>query len=240
MIIREDDHYIRDKADREEFVSRGLAFQGVYHLRFSYQTTPERTDAYLKKLHEYDNDAIARDRFLEETFRERSGLMLSVMEKIAEKFPTHQFYKDGRNATPYASDSWDFFFWCNSRKCSDGYHRDYTYFTLSPNKDHHTPEQQSADIERLLSFLRETCADLDWLDVAVQLDVRYDEPKIAAAVSEAVPRLNGVKCSWHDMDGKVVVTERGVFFVKKYARTRGYKLDDNDVLRLAWKFCKAG
>ena len=234
MRIWEDDHYIKNDDSRELFISHGLAYIGVYHLRFSWKTTPEKNEAYLTRLHKLDGDAPARDRFLEENFLERNAQMRAVMEKIADSFPTHQFYKDERNI-PYASGLWDLFFWCNHRKLSDGDHSDYTSFTLSLNNEYQTPEHRSEVLERLKDFLVDNFSELDSLYVAIQLYTYYFDDKIAAAAQDVIPKLSGVSCSWHGMDGKVVTTERGTFFKKKYARTRGYLLKDGDILRIAWK-----
>lgn len=234
MNIWEDDHYIKNDGDRELFISHGLAYNGVYHLRFSWKTTPERNKPYLDQLEKFKDNAAARDKFLEENFRERNAQMRAVMEKIAENFPTHQFYKDERNI-PYISGLWDLFFWCNNRKLSDGNHSDYTYFTLSFNNEYQTLEHRSEVLEHLKVFLTENFSDLDYLDVAIQLCTYYFEDKIKTAAQEAIPKLSGAPCSWRGMDGKVITTERGTFFKKKYARTRGYRLQDGDILRIAWK-----
>ena len=196
MRIWEDDYYVKD-SDREDFISHGLAFASVYHLRFQYVTTPESDD----------------ERPV------RSQKMFRIMEKIAEKFPTYQFRED-ENKIPYSSDKWALFFWCNGAKFDGVYQDDYTYFTLGLNKDYHTRERQKEVLESLLAFLRENFSDLDYLDVAVQLDTHYDDGKIASEAARVKPLLDGVRCSWHDMDGKIVTTDRGTFFVKKYSSAK--------------------
>ena len=62
-----------------------------------------------------------------------------------------------------------------------------------------------------------------------------DDKKIAEGAKAALSSLVGKKCTYGHMDGKIVETERGVFFVKKYAKSKGYKLSESDVLRLSWQ-----
>lgn len=232
MNIWEDFSYLRNYKGHEEFISRGLARRGVYWIRFEYKATPGEIAERQKRLAELDNQN-ERERYTNSVACVRNAAMASVMEKISEHFTTYQ-YKDGRSIKVYASDEWELFFWCNYAEINGVRQRDYRYFTLAPNKYQHTLEREAEVIDRLLAFLRENFADTEALDVAVQYEVRYDDVAIALAAQEAAERYHAHHCTWRGMEGKLVKLESGVWFMKKRARTRGYQLDNKDVLLIAW------
>lgn len=231
MNIWEDFSYLQHYKGHEEFISRGLARRGVYHIRFDYKPTPKEIAEDQRRLVELD-DKDERDRYTNSIAWGRNFVMSEVMLEISKHFTIYQYKKD--SGIKYDSDEWEFFFWCNYSQINGSCQRDYRYFTLAPNKRQYTSEREAEVIDRLLTFLRENFADIEGLDVAVQYDVRYDDAAIALAAREAAERYHAHRCTWHGMEGKLVKLENGVWFMKKRARTRGYQLDDQDVLLIAW------
>lgn len=231
MNINHDRSYI--DASSLDFVQRGYAIEDLHSLRIRFEYTEEEKQA---------NKAFADSHTNEEwntrcadMAQIRSNAMRPVMEALGRKFVCYQFEPDC--GVDYSSDKWDLFFWCNDFYQTTGGKfsgRDYSYITLTFN-DRMTADQRLDVCNRVLKFLVDRFEDHIHLSVVVQYKVTMDDKKIAEDAKAALPSLVGQKCTYGHMDGKIVETERGVFFVKKYARTRGYQLSDSDVLRLSWK-----
>jgi len=229
MRIWHDRSYIFSEG--RELISRGYAQEDIYSVRFSFLYT----DAEREANREFARTHTDEERNLDNlrAAKHRSAAMLPVMEAIAEEFVCDQF----KEHLPYNSDAWDLFFWCGPfRSVSPAYclqGRDYSYFTLSTNKS--VPiEKRKETCERLLQLVTEKFSDHPNLDVAVQYDVLLDEKRISAEAEAALPHLMKANCSYNGEAGRVVQGGNGVFFLRKRARKYGYRLQNTDLLRLAW------
>ena len=231
MNIIHDRSYI--DASSLDFVQRGYAIEDLHSLRIRFEYTEEEKNANKAFADSHTNDEWnAR---CVDMAQIRSNAMRPVMEALGRKFVCYQFEPDC--GVDYSSDKWDLFFWCNDFYQTTGGKfsgRDYSYFTLTFN-ERMTADQRLDVCNRVLAFLVDRYEDYTHLSVAVQYKVMMDDKKIEEDAKAALPSLVGQKCTYGHMDGKIVETERGIFFVKKYARNKGYKLSDSDVLRLSWK-----
>lgn len=231
MDIKHDRSYIDTSS--LEFVQRGYAIEDLHSLRLRFEYTEEEKKA---------NKAYADTHSVEEwnmrcgdMAKARSDAMLPVAEALAKKFVCYQYEPDC--GADFRSDKWDLFFWCNDFYQTTGGQfsgRDYSYFTLTFN-ERMTADQRLDVCNRALEFLVDQFGDHTHLSVAVQYKITMDDKKIAEGAKAVAPSLIGHKCAYGHMDGKIVETERGVFFAKKYAKTRGYQLSDSEVLRLSWQ-----
>jgi len=231
MNINHDKSYI--SASSMDLVQRGYAIEDLHSIRFRYEYTEEEKQA--NKAFADTNTHEEWSAYCDDAMQIRSNAMRSIMEALARKFVCYQFEPDC--GVDYRSDKWDLYFWCNNFYQTTGGKfsgRDYSYFTLTFN-DRMTAEQRFDVCNRVLAFLIDRYEDHIHLSVAVQYKATMDDQKIAEDAKAALPSLVGRKCTYGHMDGKIVKTECGVFFVKKYARTRGYRLSDSDVLQLSWK-----
>lgn len=231
MNINHDRSYINQSS--LVFVDRGYAAQDLYQLRIRYEYTEEEKQANsdFAKSHSREEWSARCD----DAVQIRSNAMRPIMEALGRKFVCYQFEPDC--GVPYDSDKWDLFFWCGDFYQSTGGKfsgRDYSHFTLSFN-NRMTAEQRKEVCKRVLDFLSERYADNIHLNVAVQYTITMDEQKIADDAKAVLPSLVGQKCTYGNMEGKIIETECGVFFMKKYARSKGYKLSDTDILRMSWK-----
>ena len=233
MNINHDRSYI--DASSLDFVQRGYAIEDLHSLRIRFEYTEEEKQANRECAERLSDDREAWGAHCRDAAQMRSNAMRPVMEALGRKFVCYQFEPDC--GVDYGSDKWDLFFWCNDFYQTTGGKfsgRDYSYFTLTFN-ERMTAEQRLDVCNRVLAFLVDRFEDHIHLSVSVQYKVTMDDKKIAEDAKAALPSLVGQKCTYGHMDGKIVESERGAFFVKKYARTRGYQLSDSDVLRLSWK-----
>lgn len=231
MTILHDKSYI--SPFQKLLIERGYATEDFHSLRISFQYTEDEMKANREYAESHTQDEWASE-CIEWSIR-RSDEIQPVMEAIAEKFTCYQYEPDC--AIPFCSTDWELYFWCGDLyQKTDGKEsgRDYSYCTLSFN-DRMTTQQRTEILDRVLAFLTENFSDMIHLHIAVQYDTVTDDTKITEDANAALPSLFGKRCTYGGMDGKIVQTANGVFFMKKYARTKGYKLTDTDILRISWK-----
>lgn len=217
----------------QELIQQGYAVEDLHSLRLSFEYTGEEmranSDYYAShSREEWDARCVSAAQM-------RSADMFPVIEALSREFVCYQYDYDKDLATPYASDQWELFFWCNdfsttTRGAISG--RDYSYFTLSFN-ELMTTEQRRAICNRAIQFLTERFGSHPHLKVVVQYSVKRDDQKIADDAKAALPAMVGKKCVYSGMEGKIVQTEIGVFFMKKYAKKCGYPLSDLDILAIS-------
>lgn len=231
MTINHDKTYITDS---EMFLlERGYAVEDLHSFRIEFRYTEDE----MKANKEYA-DQYSQDEWTTECIKwgiERSHEIQPVMEAIAEKFVCYQYEPDC--PIPYRSTDWELYFWCGDLyNKTDGKEsgRDFSYFTLSFN-ERMTTQQRMEIRDRVLAFLIENFSDMIHLCVTVQYTTTTDEQKLTEDAKAVLPGLLGKRCTYGRMEGKIVQTANGVFFMKKYARTKGYRLTDTDILRISWK-----
>lgn len=229
MNLHDDRTYM--SAEDNLFISRGYAAEDLHSIRMQFRYTGKQLEAYAKAK---EARSIPVDD-MEKRAAERSNYIHEVLESIASKFVCYQYGDDKQ--LKFDSTDWDLFFWCNSfdgnLQSLCGQH-DYGYVTLTFNKKH-TPEQRHEICEAFCNFLASNFSDRENLQVAVQYTTRYFEDKIKAATDPLLQKLNGKKCSHGGMDGKIAVNDNGVFFAKKYAKNKGYRLSPTEIMQFCWK-----
>lgn len=212
-------------------IQSGFAKDDIYSIRLSFSYTKEEQAAYRERIKV--QSALERNRDVAREAQRRSDAILAVVKSIAEHFICYQFDKDANVAY---GEKWDLFFWCN-----DFYNtaqefklsgRDYSYVTLTLN-DRCSVADRQALCARVLDLLTSQFSTHSNLDVAVQHSVWLDQERIDETVEQALPRLMEVPCSYAGMEGKIVQTQTGVFFVKKRCRKRGYRLSTTSLLAMA-------
>lgn len=231
MTIIHDKTYI--SPSQKLLIERGYAVEDIHSLRIGFQYTEDEMRANMEYAKSHTQEEWTSE-CIEWGVR-RSDEIQPVMEAIAEQFICYQYEPDC--AIPFRSTDWELFFWCGDLyNKTDGKEsgRDYSYFTLSFN-DWMTTQQRMEILDRALAFLKENFSDMIHLHVAVQYGATTDDDKIMTDANAILPALLGKKCTYGRMEGKIVQTSNGVFFMKKYARTKGYKLTDTDILRISWK-----
>lgn len=209
MIIKHDKSY----CNSEDLVARGFAVEDIYSLRFGWVMTGE-------------------------PINERDEAMHTIVDEISAIYRIYQ-YKGHRPAV-YSRDGngWDLFFWCNVRQVDGEYRRDYSYFTLTFN-EFMSPEQRREILDGVMRYLgNKHCMDNPNLIVTVQYKHLLLQERMAEEVKKVLPSVVNQPAVYAGMEGKVIQTENGVFFKKKYARTRGYSLSNSDILRISWKLEK--
>lgn len=167
--------------------------------------------------------------------RQRNRIMKSVMDAIGDRFSCYQ-YNVPRDAK-YDSPDWALFFWCRpATKDEDvfGDGRDYSYFTLTINPLY-APEKRQEICDQVIQLLNMKYAGLSNLYFTVQYATLLDNRRITDDAARLAPALNGRKWTYHGQDGKLVYTQRGLSFMRKYAKRKGYLLDATDILQIAWE-----
>ena len=157
---------------------------------------------------------------------------------LARNFRVYQY--DDKESVPYGSD-WDLFFWCNGfettmRGLLTG--RDYSYFTMSFNAGHGHERRQKIH-DRAMRIL-DLFADDENLEVAVQYTAIADDDRIRRDAALAVPAIAGRNCTYSGMEGRLETNGEHLYFRKKRARTRLYRLTDAEILSLSWRLAADG
>lgn len=111
--------------------------------------------------------------------------------------------------------------------------RDYSYFTLTFNEAH-LPEERKKVCAFALQLLKDKFGDSPNLSVTVQYTATLDEKKIRQAAEQMLPNLLKRKCVYREMTGRIKQTSKGVFFMKKHAKSRGYLLSPASILQIGW------
>lgn len=229
MTVNYDKSYL--PAGYERFVSRGCAAEDIYHLRFNFCYTDAQRDENRR-----EHDTLPEDAWRErhrQACETNNTFMHKVMATIAQQFICYQYDKEQERKINYDSNQWDLFFWCSHWTKESGLTgRDYTYFTLGINKAN-TVEQNAELCKELLELLERAFGDSENLDVAIQYCLRWDEERLANDAKLAAKKLVGKRVSFYGMDGRLVESNGKVYFMKKYAKSKGCLVDDSDLIRFA-------
>ena len=220
-------------AEDEEFISRGYAVDDLFCVRISYEYAGSQKQENRKSAKKMTsaqwNDLCA------EAAQCKSDYIFPVMEAISEAFPCYQY--DSSSGLQYESPAWELFFWCNDLSTTTQGKitgRDYSYITLSFNALH-DPNRHKEICSRLLGFLTERFSELDNLSIAVQHRAHFLDEKINQEAAELAAKYAGAKCRYRNMDGRLIYTGNNVFFMKKWARSCGYKVSPREILRISWE-----
>lgn len=249
MTINHDRSYINHKS--LELARHGYGHERVRNFRFQFTYTEAERAENLNRPGPSDMSAEAWNKVCSEFAQRRNACMKRVMEAIAAKHWCYQYDKD-RDLEQFRSDGWDLFFWCNDfpntmRGSMSG--RDYSYFTLNFNNAQ-TEEKQREVYDSTMEILKQFQED-DHIEVAVQYEIVLDEKKIEADAAEIAKNLIGKPCQYtatneifnlttEPMDGRIVEANGQYYFMKKRARSRGYLLDNKDILQIFWNMKQAG
>lgn len=166
--------------------------------------------------------------------QQRNRIMKAVMDTIADRFPCYQY--NVPRGMKYHSQDWSLFFWC--RDLPPTGERDYSYITLSFNS-HHTREQQQEICNQVLGLISERFSTMDSLEVTLQYAAFLDKEKISRDAAQAAPALDGEQCVYCHHAGRLVYVQDNLYFMKKYAKRKGYLLAPADVLRMKWQLSAA-
>lgn len=230
MRIWHDRSYIGE--DSKLLIERGFAAEDLYSLRLSFNYTEEERAEYRRFVETHTAEERNADNAKEA--RRRSDAIYEVVKAVAKEFVCYQF--DHELEMRYDDARWDLFFWCNNfHNTMHGYGltgRDYSYVTLTFN-ERHSPAQRQAVCDRVLELIQREFPNHPNLDLAIQHDVQIDQKKLDDTVSAVLPNLLNRPCTYARMEGKVVQTSKGIFFLKKRARKYGYRLSQVDLLRLS-------
>lgn len=222
MNISHDRSYIAPTS--EKWCTRGYAQMDLYSLRIQYVYTEEQQAQRRSSTpHSLALDA-----------QNRNAVMAPIMAAIAEKFVCYQ-YKD--TSTPYRSECWDLFFWCND--FSNTLHgcglfgRDYSHFTLTFNEKQ-SVEKHIETCRRLLEFMEQHFLDNPNLDIVVQHCVRFDDEKLHQDASKLKAYLDGHPYTFNGKAGRLLQNNGVLLFRPKYSKRKFYRMTDTEILDLCW------
>lgn len=223
MEITHDRSYI-DRSSLE-FIARGYGIEDLYSLRFQFVCTA------VERARNQATPGIN----VTQTAQEKNRAMKPVMEAVAAEFACYQY--DPNLEYDYNSPDWDLFFWCNDLYMTTGGKlsgRDYSYFTLSFNKAQ-TPEERRKVCTLVLQLLNDRFGNSPSFSVTVQYTATLDEQKIRQTAEQMLPGLLKRKCVYHELTGRLKQTSEGVFFMKKHAKNRGYRLSPASIVQIGWE-----
>lgn len=215
-----------------QWFTKGYAKEDVCSLclQFLYTEEEQAANCQFRASHT-DEEWMQRVR---KTSEERSAWMESVMDSIAQKFICYQYDKD--DPTPYDSNRWEFFFWCNHfQSFLDLSGRDYSYITLSFN-ERQTVDQRMELCQRVLEFLRSRFQEHPNLNVTVKYAAWFNDRKIHAAIKHITPQLQGRRYVRDQKEGKLFLQDDVLLFKPKYAKKYVYRLSPSEILALGWEF----
>lgn len=223
MNISHDRSYIAPTS--EKWIARGYAKPDFDSLRIQYVYTQEQQ----AECRSITPQGLALDA------QSRNAVMAPIMAAIAEKFVCCQ-YKD--SLTPYRSECWDLFFWCND--FSNTLHgcglsgRDYSYFTLTFNENQ-AAEKRAETCQQLLEFMEQHFHDNPNLDVVVQHCVRFDEERLHQDAEKMMRYLDGHTYMFNGKEGRLLLKNGVLLFRPKYSKRKFYRMTDTEILDLCWE-----
>lgn len=178
MIIKFDRSYI--SAGTRELIERGYAREELDKLVFRFEYTEEERTQNREMAVKLSPEAWAAS--ADRAARRRSEMMEPVMRSIAGEFVCYQY--DHEEKLAFRSAKWDLFFHCNALNISNASTagRDYSYFTLSFNREH-TVEHRMEICGRVIRLLQERFAAHPNLRVSVQYMGLLDTEKSAVSFS---------------------------------------------------------
>ena len=215
--------------DWERWAKKGLAQESVYSLRFVYLFTQADREKERQMLAGKSDEE--RVQLEADIVNARDDFMKRVAERVASTFICYNF---DPNEEPARFDNvrWELYFWCNHFQDYPG-RRDYSYFTLTFNRSH-PPKWRLALCKRVLAFLEQHYGQNPNLNVAVQYTTYYDEDRIHMEALRVRDQELNKRCTWQGMAGKLVFNGERVLFMKRYARSKAYRVSDFDVLNIYW------
>ena len=219
-------------AGTRELIERGYAREELDKLVFRFEYTEEERIQNREMAVKLSSEVWAAS--ADRAARRRSEMMEPVMKSIAGEFVCYQY--DHEEKLALRSTKWDLFFHCNALNVlnASAAGRDYSYFTLSFNREH-TVEQRMEICGRVIRLLQERFAAHPNLHISVQYMGLLDTEKIRRFIQRALPSMDGKRCSYHGWEGRLVLVEDSIFFMKKRAKTRGYRLTPDEALLISLK-----
>ena len=155
--------------------------------------------------------------------------MRDAMDEIDSKLIMYQYNKN--RSLSYNSGSWSLFFWC--RYDNDRDELDMSYCTLTVNTKL-SSEAAELVVSETVKVLDEKFSAVPDVYVTVFDGIVRDCNHIEDEARRLSPAIIGKAATYRGMDGKIVSTRSGLAFLKKRARTRGYILQPEELLQLAW------
>lgn len=152
-----------------------------------------------------------------------------AMDEIDSKLTMYQYNKN--RSLSYNNGNWSLFFWC--RYDNDRDELDMSYCTLTVNTNL-SPEEAELVVSETVKVLDEKFSAVPEVYVTVFDGVVKDCNRIEDEARRLSPAIIGRPATYRGMDGKIVATRSGLAFLKKRARTRGYILQAEELLQLAW------
>ena len=212
-----------------EFVSRGYAEDDLFSVNINFEYTEEQRAENAKTAKTMTPEQWSAHCTV--AMQRKSAYIFPVMEAIAQNFVCYQYEKG--HGPKHESPDWELFFWCGN--FSDGLcGRDYSHIRLNFNDRHETSRHKEI-CNRLLVLMAERFSDLDNLSVAVQHRTHFFDDKINREAAELAKGFGGMKSSYRGMSGRFLCSADGLLFVKKYARSRGYKVSPREILKMSWE-----
>lgn len=231
------------KATGDDLIRHGYAEKHPHEITVRFNRTPEQLRADTT---DHDLYNIVCNEY-----------MALYMGRIAKKARCYQY--EDKESLPY-EDDWDLFFYHDSgenKARSPLSKMDYFYFTLTFNK-RHPKKRKEAILAMVISVLEEYEIEGEGTHVTICYIAQEDKEKIRKDAEAIAPTLIG-KCVQYKsglslllnpvsafsglptppMEGRVVRANGQYYFMKKRARTRGYLLDDEDILRIFWSLEEA-
>lgn len=219
--IAKDDHLL---------ISHGYAEDQIAQIRILFEYTDEQKEENLRNL---GCDGKDKDAYLREDYRMRGEYMYPIISRLAEEFRLYQFTPD--DTIRYDSGDWDLFFWCNrlENTAASLYMKgnDYSYMTLDFNA-RHTDEEQLAVYNRLMEFVQREFADRQNLRVVFCHFTRVFNKKLSADIPRMISTLDGKRFTLLGSDGRLVAHNNSLYWMKKYAKTRGVKLENSRIAKI--------
>ena len=189
MIIKFDRSYI--SAGTRELIERGYAREELDKLVFRFEYTEEERIQNREMAVKLSPEAWAAS--ADRAARRRSEMMEPVMRSIAGEFVCYQY--DHEEKLVFRSAKWDLFFHCNALNVSNASAagRDYSYFTLSFNREH-TVEQRMEICGRVIRLLQERFAAHPNLHISVQyMSVEGTRNDSGINMGSPIPKVNPVR-----------------------------------------------
>lgn len=238
MTINHDRTYINP--DKELLVAGGYAEERIHQIRICFQYTEEQKEDNRRNAEQLKTKQ-QEDTYYKKAYTMRSEYIHPVLCRLAEVFKIHQF--SPYDTTRFNSRDWDLFFWCN---CFENtVHglgltgRDYSYATLSFN-DRHTGDEQLATCNRALQLLSDEFSNLENLCVSLQYGLHVFQARLRRDIPDMISSLNGEKYSMHGRDGRLTAVNGSLYWMKKYAKNRGVKLDDDRIAAIYLSLSQKG
>lgn len=245
MTINHDYSYIAGY--RKHMRDHGFAHDALDRMIFRFEYTKEQQEANRAYAESHNGEEWSKRCGISAV--KRSNAMFPIMEAIAAKVKCYQFDHEADKAMPYEDGEWELFFWCNdlrnggygSDSCLSG--RDYSYFTLTFNSRHDLERQMETC--RKVEEVLEQFKDNKNLCVTIRHEIELHDREIVAEANRLRPLLDGKRANYHgstsdifhfptNIEGRLLLHDGELYFLKKRARSRGYRFNEYDTLEMAW------